>query len=235
MIQYLAVAQRLIKKSKSYKPTQIPWEQNWVYLLGGERRANDAEPRPTRQKKRGRSAKKLVLPARRRQNVQQESQNHDLPARGLGSTTSRKKQQGNSPPGGKDPIRSSRCEGQAPIGCKIAKGKGAVLGTGPGILCRGEPGFLLAGILGTGFDPYCSISSSNSGITCALKSTGVAHSQQASLRHRSSSSAIPGDGKLWSSDVSRGGTGVETGLNAGVNGEVPDGVQGSLESFGPRL
>ncbi|KAF2602029.1 hypothetical protein F2Q70_00025871 [Brassica cretica] len=32
------------------------------------------------------------------------------------------------------------------------------------------------------FSPYCSILSSNSGITCALKSTGVAHSQQASLR-----------------------------------------------------
>ena len=33
MIQYLAVSQRLIKKSKSYKPTQIPWEQNWCLTL----------------------------------------------------------------------------------------------------------------------------------------------------------------------------------------------------------
>ncbi|KAF3575972.1 hypothetical protein DY000_02030939 [Brassica cretica] len=46
----------------------------------------------------------------------------------------------------------------------FSRRKGAVPGTGPG------------------FSPYCSILSSNSGITCALKSTGVAHSQQASLR-----------------------------------------------------
>ncbi|KAF2610816.1 hypothetical protein F2Q70_00012043 [Brassica cretica] len=31
----------------------------------------------------------------------------------------------------------------------ISRGKGAVLGTGPGVLRSGEPGFLLAGILGT--------------------------------------------------------------------------------------
>ncbi|WZZ27375.1 hypothetical protein YC2023_010776 [Brassica napus] len=34
-----------------------------------------------------------------------------------------KKQWGNSPQGGKDPIRSSRCGEQAPTGCKIAKVK----------------------------------------------------------------------------------------------------------------
>ena len=40
-------------------------------------------------KERGRSTKKLVLPVRRRQDLQQESKNQDLPAWGLGSTTSR--------------------------------------------------------------------------------------------------------------------------------------------------
>ncbi|KAF2573688.1 hypothetical protein F2Q70_00002782 [Brassica cretica] len=33
------------------------------------------------------------------------------------------KKRGNSPPAGKDPIRSSRCGEQAPTGCKIAKVK----------------------------------------------------------------------------------------------------------------
>ncbi|KAF2582934.1 hypothetical protein F2Q68_00004458 [Brassica cretica] len=32
----------------------------------------------------------------------------------------------------------------------FSRGKGAVLGTGPGVLRSGEPGFLLAGILRTG-------------------------------------------------------------------------------------
>ncbi|KAF2614317.1 hypothetical protein F2Q70_00011378 [Brassica cretica] len=75
----------------------------------------------------------------------------------------------------------------------------AVPGTVPGTLRSGDPGCLLVGTprpvscLGSGeiqylsifpqqFAPYCSISSSNSGITCALKSTGVAHSQQDYLR-----------------------------------------------------
>ncbi|KAF3566990.1 hypothetical protein DY000_02014500 [Brassica cretica] len=57
-------------------------------------------------------------------------------------------------------------------------------GTGPGKLHSGEPGFLLAGILGTGVtssgDPEAGVLPG--GITCALKSSGVAHSQQASLR-----------------------------------------------------
>ncbi|WZZ70116.1 hypothetical protein YC2023_081486 [Brassica napus] len=92
----------------------------------------------------------------------------------------------------------------------ISRGKGAVLGTGPGIIRSGEPGFLLAGILGTGVpssgDPEAGVLPGvwmnsipeyffpNSlpliarfrhrtwGIAYSLKSTGVAHSQQASLR-----------------------------------------------------
>ncbi|KAF3576945.1 hypothetical protein DY000_02030713 [Brassica cretica] len=32
----------------------------------------------------------------------------------------------------------------------ISRGRGAVLGTRPGVLRSGEPGFLLVGILGTG-------------------------------------------------------------------------------------
>ncbi|KAF3588246.1 hypothetical protein F2Q69_00030360 [Brassica cretica] len=94
----------------------------------------------------------------------------------------------------------------------FSRGKGAVPDTGPGALRSGEPGYLLAetqklvSCLGSGeiqylnifpqqFAPYCSISSSNSGITCALKSTGVAHSQQASLRQD-----IAPMKKLWASD-----------------------------------
>ncbi|KAF3511890.1 hypothetical protein F2Q69_00006975 [Brassica cretica] len=80
----------------------------------------------------------------------------------------------------------------------FSRGKGAVSRFGPEELRSWEPGFLLAGTqrhvscLGSGgiqylsifpqqFSPYCSILPSNSGITCALKSTGVVHSQQASL------------------------------------------------------
>ncbi|KAF3590980.1 hypothetical protein DY000_02020527 [Brassica cretica] len=54
-------------------------------------------------------------------------QNQDHPERGLCSTTSRKKQRGNSPPSGKDPIRSSRCGEHAPTGCKITKGSIKIL------------------------------------------------------------------------------------------------------------
>ena len=42
-------------------------------------------------------------------------------SKGIGFYEELKKQQGNSPPGGKDPIRSLRCGEQAPTGCKIAK------------------------------------------------------------------------------------------------------------------
>ncbi|KAF2539043.1 hypothetical protein F2Q68_00021244 [Brassica cretica] len=59
-------------------------------------------------------------------------------------------------------------------------------GTGPGKLHSGEPGFLIAGILGTGVpsseDPKTGVLPGTRGITCPLKSTGVAYSQQASLR-----------------------------------------------------
>ncbi|KAF2555245.1 hypothetical protein F2Q68_00016539 [Brassica cretica] len=100
----------------------------------------------------------------------------------------------------------------------FSRGKGAVPETGPGALRSGEPGYLLAGTqkpvscLGSGeiqylnifpqqFDPYCSISSSNSGITCALKSTGVAHSQQASLRQDIAPVFLRSRmKKLWASD-----------------------------------
>ncbi|KAF3600888.1 hypothetical protein F2Q69_00036274 [Brassica cretica] len=54
----------------------------------------------------------------------------------------------------------------------FSRGKGVVPATGPGILHSGEAGCLLAGTQ----RPV------TRGITCALKSTGVAHSQQASLR-----------------------------------------------------
>ncbi|KAF3512548.1 hypothetical protein F2Q69_00005606 [Brassica cretica] len=62
---------------------------------------------------------------------------------------------------------------------------GAVLGTGPGVLHSGEPGFLFARILGTG------VPSSGDLEAGVLPGAG----------HRSSSPAIPGDGKLWASDV----------------------------------
>ncbi|KAF3564631.1 hypothetical protein DY000_02016334 [Brassica cretica] len=59
-------------------------------------------------------------------------------------------------------------------------------GTGPGKLHSGEPGFLIAGILGTGVpsseDPKTGVLPGTRGITCPLKSTGVAYSQQVSLR-----------------------------------------------------
>ncbi|KAF3603330.1 hypothetical protein F2Q69_00035031 [Brassica cretica] len=67
----------------------------------------------------------------------------------------------------------------------FSRGKGAVPGTGPGVLRSREPGYpLIARFLhGTW------------GITCALKSTGVTHSQQASLRQDIASME-----KLWASD-----------------------------------
>ncbi|WZZ88665.1 hypothetical protein YC2023_117244 [Brassica napus] len=81
----------------------------------------------------------------------------------------------------------------------FSQGKGVVPGTGHGILHSGESGCLLAGTqrpvscLGSGEIQYLSICPNSlplitrfrhrtRGITCALKSTGVAHSQQASLR-----------------------------------------------------
>ncbi|KAF3566238.1 hypothetical protein DY000_02014610 [Brassica cretica] len=51
----------------------------------------------------------------------------------------------------------------------ISRRKGVVPGTGPGVLPNEDPGRLLPG-------------TQRPGITCALKSTGVAHSQQASPR-----------------------------------------------------
>ncbi|KAF2556116.1 hypothetical protein F2Q68_00016164 [Brassica cretica] len=87
-------------------------------------------------------------------------------------------------------------EGSPYRNISISRRKGAVPWTGPGIFPSGDPGRLLAGTLkpvsclGFGgiqylcifpqqFASYFSISSSNSGITCALKSTEVAHSKQA--------------------------------------------------------
>ncbi|KAH0903319.1 LOW QUALITY PROTEIN: hypothetical protein HID58_042822 [Brassica napus] len=63
---------------------------------------------------------------------------------------------------------------------------GAVPGTGPGVLRSGEPGCLLAGtqrsVSCLGLPLIARFCHRTWGITCALKSTGVAHSQQASLR-----------------------------------------------------
>ncbi|KAF3508769.1 hypothetical protein F2Q69_00006818 [Brassica cretica] len=53
-------------------------------------------------------------------------------------------------------------------------------GTGPGELHSGEPGFLLAGT--QSLPLIARFRHRTRGITCALKSTGVAHSQQASPR-----------------------------------------------------
>ncbi|KAF2620314.1 hypothetical protein F2Q68_00039477 [Brassica cretica] len=58
--------------------------------------------------------------------------------------------------------------------------KGVVPGTGPGILSSGDPGRLLART--QSFPLIARFRHRTRGITCALKSTGVAHSQQASLR-----------------------------------------------------
>ncbi|KAF3549605.1 hypothetical protein DY000_02007544 [Brassica cretica] len=66
-------------------------------------------------------------------------------------------------------------------------------GTGPGELHSGEPGFLLAGT--QSLPLIARFRHRTWGITCALKSTGVAHSQQASLRQN-----IAPMGKLWASD-----------------------------------
>ncbi|KAF3555916.1 hypothetical protein F2Q69_00012839 [Brassica cretica] len=71
----------------------------------------------------------------------------------------------------------------------FSRGKGAVPGTGPGVLHSGEPGCLLAGTqrpvscLGSGEIQYL------------IKSTGVSHSQQASLRQD-----IAPMEKLWACD-----------------------------------
>ncbi|KAF3506025.1 hypothetical protein F2Q69_00006781 [Brassica cretica] len=46
----------------------------------------------------------------------------ELSSKGPGFYDEQKKQRGNSPQGGKDPIRSLRCGEQAPTGCMIAKG-----------------------------------------------------------------------------------------------------------------
>ncbi|KAF3603033.1 hypothetical protein F2Q69_00036260 [Brassica cretica] len=54
----------------------------------------------------------------------------------------------------------------------FSRRKGAVPGTGPEVLHSGEPGLPL----------IARFSHRTRGITCALKSTGVAHSQQASIR-----------------------------------------------------
>ncbi|KAL0655083.1 hypothetical protein Bca4012_075667 [Brassica carinata] len=71
-------------------------------------------------------------------------------------------------------------EGSPYLKFYFSRGKGAVPGTGRGVLCSGEPGYLLAGTQrlascrGSGeiqylsifhqqFAPYCSISLSNSG------------------------------------------------------------------------
>ncbi|KAF2538199.1 hypothetical protein F2Q68_00021048 [Brassica cretica] len=82
-------------------------------------------------------------------------------------------------------------------------------GTGHGKLHSGEPGFLLAGILGTGFASYCSISSSNSrnnlctqvNRSCSF-STGFPQAG-----HRSNRGLVQlgplilvEDGELWASD-----------------------------------
>ncbi|KAF3535063.1 hypothetical protein F2Q69_00022638 [Brassica cretica] len=56
------------------------------------------------------------------------------------------------------------------------RGMGAVLGTGPGELHSGEPGFLLAGT--QSLPLIARFRHRTRGITCALKSTGIAHSQQ---------------------------------------------------------
>ncbi|KAF3535326.1 hypothetical protein F2Q69_00021780 [Brassica cretica] len=69
----------------------------------------------------------------------------------------------------------------------FSQGKGAVLGTGPGVLRSGEPGFLLAGILRTGVLP--------AGIqrpVSFLGSGGIQYLSFPQARHRSSNPAIPG-------------------------------------------
>ncbi|KAF2576430.1 hypothetical protein F2Q70_00003909 [Brassica cretica] len=83
----------------------------------------------------------------------------------------------------------------------ISRRMGGDPGTGPGKLDSGEPGLLLAGILGTGVpssgDPEACVLPGvwRNSIPDALKSTGVAHSQQASLRQD-----IAPDGEHWASD-----------------------------------
>ncbi|KAF3598668.1 hypothetical protein F2Q69_00035095 [Brassica cretica] len=67
----------------------------------------------------------------------------------------------------------------------FSRGKGTVPGTGLGVLRSGEPGLPLIGRFRHG----------TRGITCALKSTGVAHSKQTSLRQD-----IAPMEKLWASD-----------------------------------
>ena len=59
------------------------------HLSGGEPRANVTEPQPTRRKERSRSTKKSGISTRSSQNLQQETQNQNLSARRLGSTTTR--------------------------------------------------------------------------------------------------------------------------------------------------
>ncbi|KAF3562115.1 hypothetical protein DY000_02014303 [Brassica cretica] len=67
----------------------------------------------------------------------------------------------------------------------FSRGKGAVPGTRPGVLRRWEMGLPL----------IARFRHRTRGITCALKSTGVAHSQQASLKQD-----IAPMEKLWASD-----------------------------------
>ncbi|KAF2583065.1 hypothetical protein F2Q68_00005399 [Brassica cretica] len=85
----------------------------------------------------------------------------------------------------------------------IFRRKGSDPETEPRKLHSGEPGFLLAGILGTGVLPRASLSQDIAPVI---------------LRSR-----VP-----LSSDVSRGGIGVGAGPNAGANGEILDKVRGNM-------
>ncbi|KAF2560434.1 hypothetical protein F2Q70_00017647 [Brassica cretica] len=62
----------------------------------------------------------------------------------------------------------------------FSRRKGAVPGTGHGVLRSGDSGRLLAGT--RSLPLIARFRHRTRGITCALKSTGVVHSQQASLR-----------------------------------------------------
>ncbi|KAF3576176.1 hypothetical protein DY000_02030643 [Brassica cretica] len=80
----------------------------------------------------------------------------------------------------------------------ISQRNGGSPETEPGKLPSGEPGFLPAGILETGFAPYCSISSSNSG--------NNVHSSQPELLILNRGLVlfrpliVVEDGELWASD-----------------------------------